>query len=69
MNVEIYLEMTPKVDIHITIYPIPIHPSPIPELGLGMSKTFENGTEKQQKNWGSRMCLCYGSKERLICRG
>ncbi len=31
MNVKIYLKMIPKENIRISIYPILIHPSPVPE--------------------------------------
>ena len=69
MNVEIYLEMIPKVDIRITIYSVPIHPSPVPELGHIAAKCPKNGTEKRQKIRGIRESRCQGSKEYLICRG
>ncbi len=49
MNVKIYPEMIPKVDIHISIYPIPIHPSPILEKEPKVSECPLNGTEKRQK--------------------
>ena len=69
MNVEIESGMIPKENIRISIYPIPIHPSPVPEIGLTAAKCPKNGTEKRQKIREDVICLRNGSKERLICRG
>ena len=69
MNVEIYIKMTPKEDIHISIYPIPVHPSPVMDKGLTAARNPKNGTEKRHKIRGIPVSRCHGSKERLICRG
>lgn len=68
MNVEIDPEMIPKDDIRIPIYPIPIHPSPVPEKELIAAKCLKNDTEKRQKIRGFRLRHRHGSKECLICR-
>lgn len=68
MSVEIDLKIIPKVDIHIPIHPVPIHPPPVMKKGLTAARSPENGTEKRQKICDTVICLCHGSKERLICR-
>ena len=50
MNVEIYPEMILVGVIHISIYPIPILPSPILEKELTAEKHPENDTGKRQKS-------------------
>ena len=69
MNVKIYFKMIPKENIRISIYTIPIHPSPVSEKELTTAKCPRNDTEKRQKNSDTAMCLRHGSKECLICRG
>ncbi len=49
MNVKIYLKMISENDIRISIYPIPVHPSPVLEKELTMTKYPKNDTEKRQK--------------------
>lgn len=49
MNVEICPKMIPKDHIFISIYPIPVHPSPVSEVGLTGAKCPQNETEKRQK--------------------
>ena len=66
MNVEIYSKMIPKDDICISIYPIPIHPSPVSERELTAAKCPLNDTEKRQKIRDAAMFLRYGSKECLV---
>ena len=69
MNVKIYLKMIPKENIRISIYSIPIHPSPILEKELTVAKCLLNDTEKRQKIRDIRESRCHGSEERLICQG
>ena len=61
MNVEIYLKMIPKEDIRISIYPIPIHLSPVSEMELTAAKCPLYDTEKRQKICDAVICLCHGS--------
>ncbi len=69
MNVKIHLKMIPKENIRISIYPIPIHPSPVLEKEPTMTKYPKNDTEKRQKIRDAVICLRHGSKECLLCRG
>ena len=69
MNVEIDPKMIPKVNIRISIYPIPIHLSPVSEMELTAAKCLLNDTEKRQKIRDIRESRCHGSEERLICQG
>ena len=68
MNVKIYLKMIPKENIRISIYPIPIHSSPVLETGLTATKCLLNDTEKRQKIRDIRESRRHGSKECLLCR-
>ena len=69
MNVKIYPEMIPIENILISIYTIPIHPSPVSEKELTTAKCPRNDTEKRQKIRDIRESHCRGSKEYLVCRG
>ena len=69
MNVEIDPEMIPKENIRISIYPIPIHPSPVSEEELITAKRLKNSTEKRQKSLVSCLRRHSGLKKYWLCRG
>lgn len=68
MNVEIYSKIIPKGDIHISIYPISINPSPVLEKELTAEKSPENDTGKRQKSRFTFLHHHRGLKECWLCR-